>query len=56
MKRHFIAVLACVGALATAGNALAAGSGCLNTTASVDGAQGPSSPVPTGTQPSGRAG
>ena len=55
MKRHLIAFLAALGVVTVAGGALAAGSGCVNTTASVDGGQGPSSPVPTDAQ-SGRAG
>lgn len=50
MRRHLVAFLACAGVFASAGGALAAGSGCLNTTAKLDGAQTPSTPVPADTR------
>lgn len=55
MKRHLIALLACAGMFAATGTAFAAGSGCLNTTAKLDGAQAPSTPVPADSR-SGSAG
>lgn len=46
MKRHLIALIACVGMAASSGGALAAGSGCLGASAKLDGAGAPSTPVP----------
>lgn len=51
MKRLVIALFAGAGVLASVGAALAGGSGCLNTSARLDGAETLSTPAPAAPRP-----